>query len=84
MSEVTSTILETTNLNSTIEVEKDGLKQLVMTISCSLAKNSVANIQTYVSNEQLFLENSEAIGVEVSKFKNKATEIAKPLNCFVF
>ncbi|MBO3312865.1 hypothetical protein [Clostridium perfringens] len=80
---VTSTIIETTNLNSTVDVEKDGLKQPVMTISCSLSQNSVANIQTYVTNKQLFLENSEAIVAEVTKFRAKATEVAKPLNCFV-
>ncbi|EOU2123253.1 TPA: hypothetical protein I9063_003311 [Clostridium perfringens] len=81
---VTSTIIETTNLNSTVEVEKDGLKQPVMTINCSLSQNSVANIQTYVTNQQLFLENSQAVVAEVTKFRNKATEVAKPLNCFVF
>nr|WP_243157570.1 hypothetical protein [Clostridium perfringens] len=55
-----------------------------MTISCSLSQNSVANIQTYVTNQQLFLENSQAVVAEVTKFRNKATEVAKPLNCFVF
>ncbi len=77
---VTSVIIETT----TVEIEKDGLKQPVMTISCSLSQNSVANIQTYVTNQQLFLENSQAVVAEVTKFRNKATEVAKPLNCFVF
>lgn len=80
---VTSTIVETTNLNSNVEVEKDGVKQTVMTISCTLSQNSVANIQTYVVNQPLFLENSEAVVAEVTKFRNKATEVAKPLNCFV-
>ena len=83
-SKVTSIISETTNLTGTIEIEKDGLKQQVMTISCSLSENAVANIQTYVINQQLFLENSQAIVAEVTKFRNKATEVAKPLNCFVF
>ncbi|MBI6029136.1 hypothetical protein H8K15_16550 [Clostridium perfringens] len=27
---------------------------------------------------------NEAIVAEVTKFRNKATEVAKPLNCFVF
>lgn len=83
-SKVTSIISETTNLTGTIEIEKDGMKQQVMTISCSLSENAVANIQTYVINQQLFLENSQAIVAEVTKFRNKATEVAKPLNCFVF
>ncbi|EGT0683313.1 hypothetical protein IZT14_001705 [Clostridium perfringens] len=81
---VTSIISETTNLTGTIEIEKEGMKQQVMTISCSLSENAVANIQTYVINQQLFLENSQAIVAEVTKFRNKATEVAKPLNCFVF
>ncbi|HFE9684225.1 TPA: hypothetical protein ACGA31_002736 [Clostridium perfringens] len=80
---VTSTIIETTNLNSNVEVEKDGVKQTVMTISCTLSQNSVANIQTYVVNQPLFLENSQAVVAEVTKFRAKATEVAKPLNCFV-
>lgn len=80
---VTSTIVETTNLNGTIEIEKDGMNQQVMTISCSLSQNSVANIQTYVTNKQLFLENSQAVIAEVTKFRARATEVAKPLNCFV-
>ncbi|MGU9138567.1 hypothetical protein ACV3XK_02185 [Clostridium perfringens] len=81
---VTSIISETINLTGTIEIEKEGMKQQVMTISCSLSENAVANIQTYVINQQLFLENSQAIVAEVTKFRNKATEVAKPLNCFVF
>ncbi len=80
---VTSTIIETTNLNATIEVEKEGMKQQVMTISCSLSQNSVANVQPYVIDQKLFLENSAAIMQEVTKFKTRATEVAKPLNCFV-
>lgn len=80
---VTSSITETTNLNATIEVEKEGMKQQVMTISCSLAQNSVANVQPYVIDQKTFLENSAAIMQEVTKFKTRATEVAKPLNCFV-
>lgn len=80
---VTSTIIETTNLNSNVEVEKEGVKQTVMTISCTLSQNSVANIQTYVVNQPLFLENSEVVVAEVTKFRNKATEVAKTLNCFI-
>lgn len=80
---VTSIISETTNLTGTIEIEKEGMKQQVMTISCSLSENAVANIQTYVVNQPLFLENSQAVVAEVTKFRAKATEVAKPLNCFV-
>ena len=52
---VTSIISETTNLTGTIEIEKEGMKQQVMTISCSLSENADANIQTYVIKQQLFL-----------------------------
>ncbi|RUR35131.1 hypothetical protein ELS18_13980 [Clostridium perfringens] len=80
---VTSIISETTNLTGTIEIEKEGMKQQVMTISCSLSQNAVANVQPYVIDQKLFLENSAAIMQEVTKFKTRATEVAKPLNCFV-
>ncbi|EHK2440936.1 hypothetical protein KCL46_000959 [Clostridium perfringens] len=81
---VTSTITESTNLNGTVDVEKDGMKQTVLTMSCSLAQNTVVNIQTYVTNMDLFLANSQLVQTEVNKFKEKATEVGKGLNCFVF
>ena len=81
---VTSTITESTNLNGTVEVEKDGMKQTVLTMSCSLTQNTVANIQTYVTNMDLFLANSQLVQAEVIKFREKATEVGKSLNCFVF
>ena len=81
---VTSTITESTNLNGTVEVEKDGMKQTVFTMSCSLTQNTVANIQTYVTNMDLFLANSQLVQAEVLKFREKATQVGKGLNCFVF
>lgn len=84
VAKVTSTITESTNLNGTVEVEKDGVKQVVLNISCNLVQNSVANIQTYVTNQPLFLENSQAVALKVQEFRTKASEVAKPLNCFVF
>ncbi|UBK67545.1 hypothetical protein KLF46_14010 (plasmid) [Clostridium perfringens] len=81
---VTSTITESTNLNGTVEVEKDGMKQTVLTMSCSLTQNTVANIQTYVTNMDLFLANSQLVQSEVLKFREKATQVGKGLNCFVF
>ena len=81
---VTSTISETTNLNGVVEVEKDGMKQQVMNMNCSLVENGVANIQTYVINKELFLANSTLVAAEVQKFRTKANEVAKGLNCFVF
>lgn len=81
---VTSTINETTNLNGVIEIEKDGMKQQVMNMSCCLVENEVANLQTYVINKDLFLANSALIATEVQKFRTKVTEVAKGLNCFVF
>ncbi len=84
VAKVTSTITESTNLNAVVEVEKDGVKQVVLNISCNLVQNSVSNIQTYVTNQPLFLENSQAVALKVQEFRAKATEVAKPLNCFVF
>lgn len=81
---VISTITETTNLNGVVEVEKDGMKQQVMNMNCSLKENDVANIQTYVINMELFKANSTLVAAEVQKFRTKATEVAKGLNCFVF
>ncbi|MDC4244856.1 hypothetical protein, partial [Clostridium perfringens] len=81
---VTSTIIESTNLNGTVEVEKDGMKQTVLTMSCSLTQNTVANIQTYVTNMDLFLANSQLVQAEVIKFREKAAKVGKGLNCFVF
>ena len=81
---VTSTITESTNLNGTVEVEKDGMKQTVLTMSCRLTQNTVANIQTYVTNMDLFLANSQLVQAEVIKFRDKAAQVGKGLNCFVF
>lgn len=81
---VTSTISETTNLNGVVEVEKDGMKQQVMNMNCSLKENGVANIQTYVTNQDLFLANSTLVAAEVEKFRAKAVSVAKGLKCFVF
>ncbi|MDK0734967.1 hypothetical protein P7A61_05205 [Clostridium perfringens] len=81
---VTSTITESTNLNGTVDIEKDGMKQTVLTMSCSLTQNTVVNIQTYVTNMDLFLANSQLVQAEVNKFKGKATEVGNGLNCFVF
>ncbi|MGU8260792.1 hypothetical protein ACV3TM_15760 [Clostridium perfringens] len=81
---VTSTITESMNLNGTVEIEKDGMKQTVLTMSCSLTQNTVANIQTYVTNIDLFLANSQLVQAEVLKFREKAAQVGKGLNCFVF
>ena len=81
---VTSVVSETTNLNGVVEVEKDGMKQQVLNMNCSLKENGVANIQTYVTNQELFLANSTLVAAEVQKFRTKSTEVAKGLKCFVF
>lgn len=84
VAKVTSTITESTNLSAVVEVEKEGVKQVVLNISCSLVQNTVANIQTYGINQQLFLENSQAVALKVQEFRAKASEVGKTLNCFVF
>ena len=60
------------------------MKQTVLTMSCSLTQNTVANIQTYVTNMDLFLANSQLVQTEVIKFREKASQVGKGLNCFVF
>lgn len=81
---ITSTITKSTNLNGTVDIEKDGMQQQIMTMSCILTENSVANLQTYVTNKDLFMENSTLVVAEVQKFREKAIEVGKSLNCFVF
>ncbi|MBY0756507.1 hypothetical protein K5V21_13735 [Clostridium sardiniense] len=81
---VTSTVSETTNLNGAVEIETNGMKQQIMNMNCSLVENGVANIQTYVIDMNLFKANSALVAAEVQKFRTKANEVAKGLNCFVF
>lgn len=81
---ITSDVVENTTLNGTINAEVNGMQQQVMTMSCILTENSVANIQTYVTNKDLFMANSQLVAAEVAKFREKATTVGKGLNCFVF
>ena len=81
---ITSTITESTNLAGVVYVETNGAKQTVMNMNCSLSQNSVANIQTYVTNMDAFLANTQLVSAEVQKFREKASEVGKNLNCFVF
>lgn len=81
---ITSDIVENTTLNGTINAEVNGMQQQVMTMSCILTENSVANLQTYITNKDLFMANSQLVAAEVAKFREKATTVGKGLNCFVF
>lgn len=81
---ITSDIVENTTLNGTINAEVNGMQQQVMTMSCILTENSVANLQTYITNKDLFMANSQLVAAEVQKFRTKAIEVGKGLNCFVF
>lgn len=81
---ITSTITESTNLAGTVYIETNGAKQPIMNVNCSLSQNSVANIQTYVTNMDVFLANTQLVSAEVQKFREKASDVAKGLNCFVF
>ena len=81
---VISKIEKSLTLTGNIEIERDGIKQSVLNMNCSLKENEVSNIQTYVINQDLFLANSQAIVSEVQKFRAKATEEGSKLKCFVF
>ncbi|MDT7917828.1 hypothetical protein [Clostridium perfringens] len=81
---VTSEINETTNLNGVVNIEVNGIKKQVMSMSCILTENSVANIQTFVTDMDLFQSNSQEVVKEVQKFRDKATQVGRGLNCFVF
>lgn len=81
---IKSTITESTNLAGAVYVTKNGSEQPIMNMNCSLSQNSVANIQTYVTNMDAFLTNSALVTSEVEKFRAKAIEVGKGLNCFIF
>ncbi|MGU9331996.1 hypothetical protein ACV30S_13460 [Clostridium perfringens] len=81
---VTSVIDKSLTLNGDVIINKDGVKQTVLTMSCALKENEVVNIATYVVNQELFLENSKDIVVEVEKFKAQVKEESSKMNCFVF
>ena len=77
---ITSVIEKSLTLDGNVAVKG----QPVLNMNCSLKENGVANISTYVVNQDLFLENSAAIAAEVQKFRDTATEEGKKINCFVF
>lgn len=81
---ITSEITENTTLNGNINAEINGMLQQIMNMSCVLTENSVANLQTYITNKDLFMANSQLVAAEVQKFRERATEVGKSLNCFVF
>lgn len=81
---ITSTITKSTNLAGTIYVTVNGAEQPIVDMSCALIENDVNNIQTYVSNKEAFLANASLVTAEIEKFKAKAVEVGKGLNCFIF
>ncbi len=81
---VTSVIDKSLTLNGDVIINKDGVNQTILTMSCALKENQVVNIATYVVNQELFLENSKDIVVEVEKFKAQVKEESSKMNCFVF
>ncbi|WP_024615846.1 hypothetical protein [Clostridium sp. Ade.TY] len=78
--DVTSVIEKSLTLTGNVSVKG----QPVLNMNCSLKESGVANIQTYVTNQELFLANSQSVSAEVIKFRTTATEEGKKLNCFVF
>lgn len=77
---VTSEVEKSLTLTGNVAVEN----QPVLNMNCSLKEGGVANITTYVTNQELFLANSQLVATEVQKFRASATEEGKKLNCFVF
>ncbi|PWX27874.1 hypothetical protein CYK95_04810, partial [Clostridium perfringens] len=45
---------------------------------------SIATITTSIFNQELFMSNMESVNAELIKFKAKAAEKGKELNCLVF
>ncbi|AMN31765.1 hypothetical protein [Clostridium perfringens] len=81
---VTSEINENTNLTGGVYINQNGMKTQIVSMSCSLTRNSIATITTSIFNQELFMSNMESVNAELIKFKAKAAEKGKELNCLVF
>lgn len=81
---VTSEINENTSLTGGVYISPNGVKTQIVSMSCSLSRDSIATITTSIYNQGLFLENMQAVNAELIKFKTKAAEKGKELNCLVF
>ncbi|MBO3420203.1 hypothetical protein QTH63_08565 [Clostridium perfringens] len=81
---ITSEINVTTNLTGGVYINQNGMKTQIVSMSCSLSKDSIATISTSIFNQSLFLENIDGVNAELIKFKAKAAEKGKELNCLVF
>lgn len=81
---VTSEINENTNLTGGVYINQNGMKTQIVSMSCSLSKDSIATITTSIYHQGLFLENMQAVNTELIKFKTQAATKGKELNCLVF
>ncbi|HAT4182211.1 hypothetical protein ACSXDC_10730 [Clostridium perfringens] len=81
---ITSEVNVTTNLTGGVYINQNGMKTQIVSMSCSLSKDSIATISTSIFNQSLFLENIDGVNAELIKFKAKAAEKGKELNCLVF
>ncbi len=81
---VTSEINENTNLTGGVYINQNGMKTQIVSMSCSLARNSIATITTSIFNQELFMSNMEGVNAELIKFKTQAVAKGKELNCIVF
>lgn len=81
---VTSEINENTNLTGGVYINQNGMKTQIVSMSCSLTRNSIATITTSIFNQELFMSNMEGVNAELIKFKTQAATKGKELNCLVF
>ncbi len=81
---VTSEINENTNLTGGVYINQNGMKTQIVSMSCSLTRNSIATITTSIFNQELFMSNMEGVNAELIKFKTQAAAKGKELNCIVF
>ncbi|AOY53359.1 hypothetical protein [Clostridium perfringens] len=81
---ITSEINENTNLTGGIYINQNGMKTQIVSMNCSLTKDSIATITTSIFNQELFKSNMEGVNAELIKFKTQAAAKGKELNCLVF
>ncbi|HAT4339396.1 TPA: hypothetical protein I9094_001657 [Clostridium perfringens] len=81
---ITSEVNENTNLTGGVYINQNGMKTQIVSMNCSLTRDSIATITVSIFNQELFKSNVEGVNAELIKFKTQATARGKELNCLVF
>lgn len=81
---ITSEVNENSNLIGGVYINQNGMKTQIVSMNCSLTRDSIATITTSIYNQELFKSNMDGVNAELIKFKTQATAKGKELNCLVF